>query len=1730
MKRKILVVWLAILVVAVPLLGSFSTEAAAASTRVAVIKELKGSVKVKKAGGSKEFTAFAKMSLNEGDVMAVGSGGSAVLQFANGTSEDDKMTVASNTKLTFSKLSNKKGTTTKVSMWSGSAWVDVKSITNKEDQFTLETPTAVMGVRGTHLLVTVNPNTGATNLMVAAGVVQTTPTAGSGQAQSVYPTQNALITNDGTDDSDITIAPADLEALMKQGNAEIVKAIIQGAADITAENEQYVQRYENGEMPEEIGGSSADLERFKNNTQNLLGALATQAVQTGLITQERMNQLIEEAGNQSGYKVDLTKRSLQLTEAEKAKQEAQRKKEEEVAKRTAERKVQEEAERKKLEETLRKVEEARKAQQKANEEAAENAKKKAKEAYEKQLSDAEKARFKSDETQRQNEIKSGQSGVSPSPSPTPSPSSGSPGGGTSLSSNANLSGLTVSETGSSQNLIVFEQSKNTYTVGVANTTGSVVVKPAVEQPNAKVKVNGQAVGAGTGASVTLASSGTSEGTTTTIPIIVTAQNGTTKSYTVVVDRQASLLTGTVAGIKGFRPDQGVYTFSVANDTTLLPLNFGQPSGVNVFVSNNGESVYAVENGTFMVPLRPGSNTITVTVTHAVLAASISDMSMLGVISSGLPQTYTLNVTREASASTTAILSFDVGESQSRPAIINAADRIVDIEVHEESSLHDLIATFELSPGAKAYTRIGENDWDERASGELQSFYGPVVYRISAEDGMFTDWLVYVHYPYEFHGIGIGYGGEGYLSALPIGNNEYVAHVNTDLDAYEFTIHPYGIYLMNDVYQLVDGERVRLENGLAQLPVEDETGKLVEGWYDFIVSVGGGDGERTEYELHFRVGDGVPEPFEGFSVITANAEVSGEAYFDPTSLFVEIGEYGEDIQFKPHSLPEGVQLDAMLLSSYGDTLEVLQPHNGYYSVNAERFGYQVIAALSSEGMKWAYTILFMPDSDPDLYNVALFSMSDDEYVNFGNIDIDESGNGSFNVPEELLHQDIYVLPQFNSNAPFTRVEINGKTFEPFVEPKYRLAEFSGEMTIPISITSPSGKFTHAYTIDLGVAEAELPAPPQLASAKIYNMDTWAYLPITINDLMNVAYDPSMLNLTTPPSLDLGLELAPEIGQSVEVYQDDEQIFPTDGKYLFPYYGSNVSFNIVVTSADGESSKEYPFVVSPYPINNAGINNLMVGNYYYVLYSAVASADYYYVIPKVEGEPEQFALNDVSFGIAPNASVTVKLNGSTEGVEYDDQAHNYDFVLNNVDSNLITIEVTAEAGNIETYNLYVVKNHSPHNLVLNNIILRSQNSLYTSSGYYSNVTNSYWLSPYSNLDKEVESVSLELQYGTGSDGVHSRVYASDGTELTANVHGYYEHHNLHFGHNSFYIDVFEPQDQYYQQHLYNFWRDGQIEVWDGDGATLLSSKSYTASSNIELTVPFDTTGLKFRTDLNSPGTIIKAKYIVGVNEYGENEYEEISVFDDESYSDEFTFTHSADTIVLEIYPPYTQYYTYTIHLAREVIESEPIALLGDASLSWGLSYNEAELIPTGFTRDNNQTSFNFPLIDVNEAVTLRLTKHDESSGIDFVELNGNTVTGSVYGAGIEDYPLNLKVGSNHIVVRLSVGDIDQTYDFYMDALPSHIEGITSSVGQEPIEWHYGWADELNAEIEYGQTQILLGITAEQGYTVEFSGNLDYDAVSGTWSNLNAGLNTLIVHVSDGSGWSKEFTLNLTVGGSA
>nr|AYQ73125.1 hypothetical protein EAV92_11440 [Cohnella candidum] len=404
--RKGILRFMVLLLAAMPFLGVYAGTTQAATSRVAVIKSMSGTVQVKKAGGSKQFKAFTKMSLNEGDVLSTDSGASAVLQFANGTSEDDQMTVAAKSTLTFSKLSDRNGTRTKVTMFNGTSWVDVKSISTKNDEFTLETPTAVMGVRGTHFFVNVDPLTGSTSLVVAAGKVKTQTPASNGQnSVLVYPSQQIDLSSDKSPTSLAdSINIINVNEVVSQASPEIIKKFIENGTAIREENNQLLDQLkkevDQGKQPDAgtlTINNQSDLDRLSHNLDNLLGVLVKEAVDKKKIETNVLQQILDA----TRQKLDYTNASLLITDEEKKKQEAINRIKEQLRQQKLEQLKLEEEKRDK--ELQKKLEEQKKQQEEANKKALEDKQKKAQEAYEKQLSDAEKKRFQDDLQKRQQE-------------------------------------------------------------------------------------------------------------------------------------------------------------------------------------------------------------------------------------------------------------------------------------------------------------------------------------------------------------------------------------------------------------------------------------------------------------------------------------------------------------------------------------------------------------------------------------------------------------------------------------------------------------------------------------------------------------------------------------------------------------------------------------------------------------------------------------------------------------------------------------------------------------------------------------------------------------------------------------------------------------------------------------------------------------------------------------------------------------------------------------------------------------------------------------------------------------------------------------------------------------------------------------------------------------------------------------------------------------------------------
>jgi len=198
------------------------------------------------------------------------------------------------------------------------------------------------------------------------------------------------------------------------------------------------------------------------------------------------------------------------------------------------------------------------------------------------------------------------------------------------SSNATLGSLTISN-GSLGT--VFSPATSGYTASVGNAVSSITITPATGDPNATVKVNGTAVTSG----------GTSSGIplnvgSNTIAVLVTAQDGTTKLYTISVTRATSSNTdlaslainnGTLAPV--FTAATTGYNVSVGNTVSSIAIT-PATSDANATVKINGTAVTS-GSASSAVPLNVGANTVTVLVTAQ----------------DGTTKTYTISVTRAASS-------------------------------------------------------------------------------------------------------------------------------------------------------------------------------------------------------------------------------------------------------------------------------------------------------------------------------------------------------------------------------------------------------------------------------------------------------------------------------------------------------------------------------------------------------------------------------------------------------------------------------------------------------------------------------------------------------------------------------------------------------------------------------------------------------------------------------------------------------------------------------------------------------------------------------------------------------------------------------------------------------------------------------------------------------------------------------------------------------------------------
>ncbi|WP_461479558.1 FecR family protein [Paenibacillus sp. PvR148] len=322
-KRASAFVWVLVFVIVNSMVSAaLAQPVQAKSVRAATVVEVNGNVTYTKSGGSKSHRAYSNLNLNQGDSISTGPSASVVLRIVD---RNDELTIGSSAEVYIADLLEEAGgKKSKVKTWAGSMWTKVKSLVSSEDEFEVETPTAVMGVRGTQYMTIVDPITGRTTMYVAAGIVRATTIPSpdregnlpqGGKLVSVYPAQQINL-DSSTDISDLRLMVdyVDVQSIIQSASPRVLEAFIRSIPEIQQENNeikrQLQEQYNQGiQRPDKRSSllfpDQDELDKVKKNFDNVLPHLAKAAVDEGKVNRS----IIDDVNGQiddPAKKLDLT--------------------------------------------------------------------------------------------------------------------------------------------------------------------------------------------------------------------------------------------------------------------------------------------------------------------------------------------------------------------------------------------------------------------------------------------------------------------------------------------------------------------------------------------------------------------------------------------------------------------------------------------------------------------------------------------------------------------------------------------------------------------------------------------------------------------------------------------------------------------------------------------------------------------------------------------------------------------------------------------------------------------------------------------------------------------------------------------------------------------------------------------------------------------------------------------------------------------------------------------------------------------------------------------------------------------------------------------------------------------------------------------------------------------------------------------------------------------------------
>jgi hypothetical protein len=231
-----------------------------------------------------------------------------------------------------------------------------------------------------------------------------------------------------------------------------------------------------------------------------------------------------------------------------------------------------------------------------------------------------------------------------------------------LTGNNSLQNLTLS---SGTLTPAFDPNVQVYTVDVANNVGTIAMTPTLSDPAATMTVNGQPTGSGQAQTITLGPAGQS----TIIPIVVTAQNGSPKSYQVTVSRGVSAnnnlqsLTVSPGTLNPtFSANRTSYTVNVASGATEVTVT-PRMQDAAATMTVNGQATNSGQARTIQLG-GPGSNT---------------PVFIIVTAQNGTQKTYTVGVTRAALGGNNNLSALTVSPGTLNPAFnANTLSYTVDV--------------------------------------------------------------------------------------------------------------------------------------------------------------------------------------------------------------------------------------------------------------------------------------------------------------------------------------------------------------------------------------------------------------------------------------------------------------------------------------------------------------------------------------------------------------------------------------------------------------------------------------------------------------------------------------------------------------------------------------------------------------------------------------------------------------------------------------------------------------------------------------------------------------------------------------------------------------------------------------------------------------------------------------------------------------------------------------------